>query len=154
MLRLVVSSQLAGKKMRRGTKGRLIALLAMTALASTRVLGQTDVTIANLENAPPEQVEAYQQALVEGQAALVAFMEAFPGSPLIPAVIGALAELIGVEAAIQAALDAGVSTETVFATAAELAPGVFTTTGQLVTLPPTERTSVSGSDNDVSTGPY
>lgn len=119
--------------MGRGTKGRLIALLAMTALASTRVMGQTDITIADLQNTPPEQVEAYQQALGEGQAALVAFMETFPTSQLIPTVISALSELIGVEAAIQAALDAGVSTEIVFATAADLAPGILTTTGQIIT---------------------
>jgi hypothetical protein len=60
-------------------------------------------------------------------------MERYPTSPLIPAVIEALAALVGVERAIQLALDAGVPTETVFAIAADLSAPLTTTTGQAST---------------------
>jgi hypothetical protein len=73
---------------------------------------------------------------------------------LVPAVIRALADLIGVEAAIQAALNAGVPTEVVFQVAAILSPGLFSAVGQMP-----DGTSSSGKFADMqadaeSAGPY
>jgi hypothetical protein len=136
------------------TKGRLIALLAMTALASSQAMAQSDGVLPDLQAAPPEQAAAYEQAVQEGPAALIDFLETFPGSPLVPAVIRALADLIGVEAAIQAALNAGVPTEVVFQVAAILSPGLFSAVGQMP-----DGTSSSGKFADMqadaeSAGPY
>jgi hypothetical protein len=113
------------------TRGRLITLFAMTALASSRVVAQSDIPTTSLEVAPPEQAQAYEAALTEGPEALVSFMQAFPTSQLVPSVIRALAAAIGPQAAVQAALDAGVPTEVVLAVAAQVAPGALTITGQL-----------------------
>jgi len=72
----------------------------------------------------------------------------------VPAVIRALADLIGVEAAIQAALNAGVPTEVVFQVAAIFSPDLFSAVGQMP-----EGTSSSGTFADTriddgSRGPY
>ena len=105
--------------MRKNMKGRLIAMLAASTLIAVPAMAQTNV-----------QTAAYQQAIQQGPAGLTAFMRTYPNSPLVPEVIAALAAQIGPQAAIQAALDAGVPTETVLSAAADIAPGVFTTTGQ------------------------
>jgi hypothetical protein len=83
-----------------------------------------------LATVPAEQAEAYQLAVEVGPDALVAFMDRYPTSRLNSAVITALAKLIGVERAIQIALDAGVPTEVVFAVAADLSAPITTITGQ------------------------
>ena len=123
--------------MRNKTRGRLFALVAASALIAVPAYGQSSQS---------DQVQAYQQAVQEGPAALISFMRAFPNSPLIPQVIAALAAQIGSEAAIQAALDAGVPTETVLAVAAEIAPGVLTPTGQV--------TDNQVADDPAANGPY
>jgi hypothetical protein len=131
--------------MRKTKKGRLIAMLAATALMSSPALAATHDSLAALQAAPPEQAQAYQQALQQGPAALIAFLQTFPTSSLVPQVMKALADQVGAETAIQAALDAGVPTETVFTVAAEIAPGVFIPTGQFQ---PTDNV------NQTLTGPY
>ena len=94
--------------MQNKTRGRLFALVAASALIAVPAYGQSNQSIGALQMASPEQVQAYQTAVQEGPAALISFMRAFPSSPLIPQVIAALGGQIGAEAAIQAALDAGV----------------------------------------------
>jgi hypothetical protein len=128
--------------MRINNRGRLFALVAASALIAVPAYGQS--------NGSTEQNQAYQQAVQEGPGGLIAFMRAFPSSPLIPQVIAALGGQIGAEAAIQAALDAGVPTETVLAVAADIAPGVFAPTGQVST----GQVSAARPDVDNSNGPY
>jgi hypothetical protein len=99
---------------------------------------------AALQPATPEQTQAYERALVQGPEALISLMQAFPNSSLVPQIIEVLARQIGVEAAVQAALDAGVPTETVFEVAAAIAPDLFTPTGQ----------AAAASGNESLTGPY
>ncbi len=114
--------------MRKTTKGRLFAIFAASTLVTSPVM--STAAIAVYQPATPEQTQAYGLAVKAGPDALIAFIHAFPNSPLIPRVIKALAKAIGVENAVQAALDAGVDTEVVFAVAAEIAPRLFTATGQ------------------------
>lgn len=114
-----------------GTKGKLIAMLAMSALIAPNAIGQTGIAVQDIASAPPEHAEAYEIAVAQGPAALRSFMERYPTSPLIPAVIRALAEDVGVETAIQIALDAGVPTAIVFDVAAALSTPLTTATGQV-----------------------
>ena len=132
--------------MRNKTRGRLFALVAASLIA-VPAFGQSNM-------ASPEQAQAYQQAVQEGPAALISFMRAFPNSPLIPQVIAALGAQIGSEAAIQTALDAGVPTETVLAVAADIAPGVFTPTGQVGGQGNQVADSLDPRGNDTASGPY
>ena len=114
--------------MQKKTKGRLLAVFAASTLITSPIMSTS--LMAALNGATPEQTQAYQHAVQEGPEALKGFMRAFPNSPLIPQIIRALSDQIGPQAAVQAALDAGVATETVFRVAAEIAPDLFTPTGQ------------------------
>jgi hypothetical protein len=114
--------------MRKTTKGRLFAIFAASALVTAPVTSSAVKALQNVGT--PEQTQAYARAVRGGTPALIAFMRAFPNSPLIPQVLAALSHRIGVQAAMQAALANGVDTEVVFATAAELAPGLFALKGQ------------------------
>jgi hypothetical protein len=109
--------------MRRPSKGKLLALMALTALIPSRLYAQ-DGRISVAANAPSEQRIAYDNALRSGPAALVDFMRTFPHSRLIPDVIRALAAEVGPQDAVQAALDADVPSETILGLVAELSPSL------------------------------
>ena len=93
--------------MQKKTKGRLLAVFAASTLITSPIMSTS--LMAALNGATPEQTQAYQHAVQEGPEALKGFMRAFPDSPLIPQIIRALSDQIGPQAAVQAALDAGVS---------------------------------------------
>jgi hypothetical protein len=115
--------------MRKVSKGHLMALLAMAALTTGKAAAAPS-NILDLPAAPTEQKAAYHQAVANGSAGLIKFMQRYPTSRLVPAVTRALAEEIGVGAAIQAALNARVPTGTVLALVAELSPTLGHATAQ------------------------
>ncbi len=137
--------------MRKSTKGRLFAIFAASTLLTSPVMSNAAMVV--FQSATSEQTQAYELAVKAGPDALIAFMNAFPNSSLIPQVIQALAKAIGVEKAVEAALDAGVETEVVFTVAAEIAPRLFTATGQISTSPGNHAGS-HGNVNSALTGPY